>query len=553
MAYNIGLDFGTTYSVISRMKDQFDASGNLLYAEPEACALGENSSHCVDSLVLRDEDGTLMFGEGARDNTGLEGATTYKGFKMLLAETDETKLSQRGYDSEFTPRRITAEYLEHLLKAHLYNEKQNQIDNLVVGIPQVWFGGYSTLSSQIVLQEILSRFPFVKNVEPVSEPAAACAYFVNNFKKLNNGRLFDGQILLVDYGGGTLDIALCDVKQTETGNEVSVKRQSGAGKNQDAFIGKAGMAYIEAVILLALEPTGMSKEELIANPDFYPCVHSLEKELIRKTVSIQERFSGSLAEDRVENESKFSAISFDRKRYTITYGMLAQAFEALIAPVLTEELNSIIAYMEKEKIDWMSDRFKIALVGGFCNFFLTQEFVEEKFKKSELGDPRFDGIIINRRDCEKAISFGAALIANEVTSFKQLSPYHLGFAFGNNSYFAFHKGDELEYNVPHFVKNTAGEEVLFLVDKISRLVISLEDDMTDLSFGDVQEQYCDKLNFKKNTYYKIGFSVDRAMRITIHKHVVESRQKKDVIIEKTSAQLNGDFYAVIGGGAHVGG
>jgi len=91
MAYNLGLDFGTTYSVISRMKEQYDNSGNLISTDPEACLPSENAhSPCVDSIVLKNADGSLLFGPLAREKTGRKGTTAYKGFKMMLAENKKT-------------------------------------------------------------------------------------------------------------------------------------------------------------------------------------------------------------------------------------------------------------------------------------------------------------------------------------------------------------------------------------------------------------------------------------------------------------------------------
>ena len=118
MANNIGLDFGTTYSVISRLKNiTRKADGSIADFELEACSLNEGSSPCQDSVVVKDSNGNLICGPLTRDKTGRKGTITYKGFKMMLSEKENSKLKQlRGYDEEYTPERFVKEYLDDLLQ-----------------------------------------------------------------------------------------------------------------------------------------------------------------------------------------------------------------------------------------------------------------------------------------------------------------------------------------------------------------------------------------------------------------------------------------------------
>lgn len=555
MAYNLGLDFGTTYSVISRVKEQFDNSGNLLSADPEACLPNESAhSPYVDSIVLKNTDGSLLFGRLAREKAGRKGTTLYKGFKMMLAENDPQQLAARGYDATLTPKRIVSEYLKNLLQNHLaMNPSVDTIDKLVVGVPEIWFDAVSTIDCRATLEDALAEFPFVRDVELVSEPAAACAYFVDNYKKMHDGQLFKGRILLVDYGGGTLDIALCDVAQNETNNVVSVLRRAGAGLNEEGFIGKAGMAFIEAVVKLALQPLGMSEEALLQHKHFYRCVHSVESALMDRMPEIQEQFDFHELEDRTELEEPFYDFDFDDEVVVVTYGMLAKAYDQVIRPVLHKKLLEIIDFMDSNGIKWRpngEENFKIAMVGGFCNFYLTQEQVEQTLERC-AGDHRFSGMITNRRECEKAISYGAALIANEITNVKQRAPYHLGIARGTKEdpkefFYAIHKGDKIEYDVPVFIKDKHGNERLFAAAAIPLLAFSLDDAMQYAQWGEATERYLSKLTLTKNRVYKLGFSLDRSMRITIHKHVVADPSRPDLVTDASSVRLGDDIYSILG-------
>ena len=50
---------------------------------------------------------------------------------------------------------------------------------------------------------------------------------------------FDGRVLLIDYGGGTLDITLTRVVSKGDSMEVKVEKRDGAGENIDKEIGNA--------------------------------------------------------------------------------------------------------------------------------------------------------------------------------------------------------------------------------------------------------------------------------------------------------------------------
>ena len=54
--------------------------------------------------------------------------------------------------------------------------------------------------------------------------------------------------------------------------------------------------------------------------------------------------------------------------------------------------------------------FKIALVGGFGNFYLVKRQIADKFKLGN-NDRRQENILLDRAGCERAISLGAALLA----------------------------------------------------------------------------------------------------------------------------------------------
>ena len=553
MAVNIGLDFGTTYSVISRLSEvTWNDSGSIEAYKLEACSLGEGDSPCQDSIVLKKANGDLEFGPLAKEGTGRKGTTLYKGFKMMLAESDAEVLEARGYDEEWTPKRVVEAYLSDLLQKYMIAQNVDHIDKLVVGVPEIWFGEYETLDCRTALEDILEAFPFVGKVELVSEPAAACAFFVENYKKIKDER-YKGKILLIDYGGGTLDIALCDVKENGQSSEISVIKRCGAGLNEEGYIGKAGLAFLEEIVQITLQGAGFSEQEILTNKRFYRCVNSVETALMHKMDDIKKKFRRNKLIAREEIEDEFHIIEFDDEEYVITYGVLARAYERIIRPVLEEKLDEMIQYMTEKNIefrDGTKGNFKVAMVGGFCNFYLTQDQIEQTFAKC-TGDKKFCEIIGDRRECEKAITYGTTLIAENIIGFRQLAPYHLGIAIGEGDKidevsYVVHMGDEIVYDEPMFIKASDGSVLAFNGQKIPMLLMNLTPNCDDdfAQWGEPKDKYKDDFKLESDTYCRIGFSFDHSMILTLHLHCSEPDNPKE-ITQKRAIRLD-NIYGILG-------
>lgn len=556
----VGLDFGTTYSVISRIKEK---QGR--HISVEACALREGGARTEiqDSIVLKNRDGQLLFGPSARGKVGRNETVTYTGFKMMLAETDKSVLSQRHYDDEITPKRIVKEYLDDLLTQYVTRSNENRkIEKLVVGVPEIWFTRTLTIDCRTALKDIIQGFDYVEEVEVVSEPAAACAYFVQNYYE-STGKKYEGKILIADYGGGTLDIALCDVKGNGTSSEVKAIARAGEGWNTQGTVGKAGMAFMEEIVKIALRKEGLNDSEIVSDQKFFRCVHYIEQELMNRVEEIKKAL-GKKYRLKLETPEEIVAV-FDSFEYkdndiNVTYGMLVQAYNNIIRDLLDKKLDEIIDYMNSKGINYKGGRkeddFKIALVGGFCNFFLTEYQIKEKFE-SVFGteDKRYKDIIADKSDCEKAISYGAALIANGIIEFKQIAPYSLGFASkSGKSWFAINKGEDIEFGKVKMFVDTDGTEMLFRGDSIPLIAFNFDDNPDLCEAKEPLREYQDKLKLEKGRIYKFGYSLDQSMIISLHKWVVPDRNNPDIVEDETKIVLDeiykmmGNLMAVTGGG-----
>ena len=263
--FNVGVDFGSTNTTVSVYQAE---TGKL-----EAVELGVNVP-CVPSVVAC-KDGKLdrpRIGAAARSVVGKKGFTLYKAFKMLLTEHDSAVLASRGYTGMYSPARIAEKFLCSLVDSTLDYYGEKKIDHLVIGAPEIWFNRVGTMSGRNILKDICSRMEKVETVQVVSEPAAASAFFAYNYEQITK-KPFEGHILLVDYGGGTLDITLSkvSVEKDEDGTrfmEINVADRQGAGENEEGRIGNAGIVYMEGLTEAAIRKAGiLGKDEVVKTDD----------------------------------------------------------------------------------------------------------------------------------------------------------------------------------------------------------------------------------------------------------------------------------------------
>jgi molecular chaperone DnaK len=558
----VGLDFGTTYTVLSHV----DKNGNLEAKEP-----AEGISPLQPSIVARLENDKLEFGLAAKGYLGHAGVTTYTGFKMMLMEKGEN-VRRMGYDNNFSPKTISAKYLENVIANYLERTQQDSIEKLVVGVPEIWSSnGNLDECRKVVLQDILKKNEKIKEAQLVTEPEAACAYFVYNYKRNNNGKDFVGKLLLVDYGGGTLDIALCDVTQNGKRSEIKVNNTTGAGENQEGIIGKAGLAFLHGVVKLALSKGELSEEELlkgelseeklsedeiISYQEFLECVDRFEQQLINSSKEIKKIFDDHKADDKEKIDDVFYSIKMNREMYPITYGMMTKVYNWIISPVLNKKLLEMKDYMDEQPdinyLDDPNDNFKIALVGGFCNFYLTQKQVENFFTKGPSVDRRFQDSIRDTGECEKAVSYGAALLANEEINLRITAPYSVGIEVkSGDMYFAINKYDVIMPNVPVKVRKGEGEKketARFAGGKIPKIAFNFYRNKDNAKSEPVKEKYQERVDLTKDTALELAFSFDKSKMITLHKYRIDDPDSQDPKIVEEPPVFLGSIYELLGDG-----
>ena len=424
MANNLGIDFGSTYTMLSYY-DEVNQRVNAIQTE--------NGSCYIPSVACLDEFGeTLLMGQEARQEmTANHSLHPFRAFKMLLSEQDKGKLEAQGYADPYSPARITREFLEHFVSVACNACDTQQFDSAVICIPEVWTRTPSYMSGRSILLDICKQFgsknqKLLKKIKVVTEPVAASAYYAHHYRKLHKAP-YRGKLIIIDYGGGTLDITLTDVSPSPDGKSMMIDAfwRTGAGEHHPDRIGDAGLAYMEKVTALALEQAGFPNAPIDGH--FLRVKDRLENKLMNSVNEI----TAAVNKYRLQPEKfgkdqrEFTFAPYKGKKVIITYAMLYQVFESVIKPVLNKNLAELKQKLDKLHLDPRRDmeKIKIAVVGGFGQFPLVQKAVWDFFGYSGNDMDIAHGAEGGKQD---AISFGAALIAAGEVTVSTYSRYSIG-------------------------------------------------------------------------------------------------------------------------------
>ena len=552
---SVGVDFGSTYTMVSVYRPDVDRA--------ETVALTEDAGSSAVPTVLATAKGRVYIGREAKRKK--PPAVCYRAFKMMLAEDNKDLLRSRGFDEKNTPTVITEKFLNSVLSQVLEREGEKEITHLSIGVPEIWTREmeeieengqkYSRFSSNVdgraKLRDICKKLPMVKSddsVQVVSEPVSASAFFAYDFYK-KTGKNFNGHILLIDYGGGTLDITLTEISPKAYGDgsvgmEVRAPFRTGAGENRErGKIGRAGIVYMETLMRTAIKKTVPGIKEVPNDPIFYRAVDELEEAIMTGKSELDCVFSSVgadpnlLSEEDMEDAGEefiFTEIRYDKEDIPISYQMMAEVYNSVIKPVFNEKMDEAIAYMNSSdhKIEYDErnvDKFKIVLAGGFGNFYLVKKQVADKFRFSSK-DKRKEYVLGNTSDGEKAVSMGAALIAADKIRIRNTAPFSIGVAVSvNGKYsktFGLRYNQDIVFDEEYIQKDASGnyQTIVSRGGYIDKLLINMQEDDRATLVMTPKPEFTKKLSraVKNPSQAAVaGFSLDQSGVISLHIHELD--------------------------------
>ena len=198
----IGIDLGTTTTVAAR----FNAGG-----EPEVVPLW-NDANFIHSAFFFDADNPdapAQIGEIARDAVGIqEGA-----FSLYKRDIGTDKFYE-AHGQSYAPSGLTKLMLERLL-SHLMMTF-GEVSSLAITVP-------ANFANRARMQTVQAAFDagFPAPIQVIDEPTAASLFHAHT-----SPTPLDGNYLVYDFGGGTLDVSIINL----SGGDIQVLRSDGVAK-----------------------------------------------------------------------------------------------------------------------------------------------------------------------------------------------------------------------------------------------------------------------------------------------------------------------------------
>ncbi|EIJ43623.1 molecular chaperone [Beggiatoa alba B18LD] len=491
----LGLDFGTTTSILAYQVDE----------KLQTFALGGASATPYISSVLSIDkvDNSLDIGQAARLNQSDDDYWVYSYFKMLLAETDATRLATRGY-VQHSPAMAAHDYIAQLLNRFRQETGIQDIENLVVTVPEIWVrSGQHAAREQ--LKNILVTLGF-SQTHLISEPVAASAYFAYQFKR-QQGKAYQGHVLVCDYGGGTLDLSLSWIDDTH----IKVLEGTGYG-HVDTQLGSAGVAFDENVIQHLLQRIGEAETD---TKRFNKLCKAFEEQKIAQTDKLSR-----LLEQYRRNPATNRKV-FEIEGINVEAQDLVSVFDRLLLPELQKALANMAHLLEKQAIDTENaEKFHIIMVGGFSNFYLVRRAVRDFFHSKTEADERFKAYF-DLTDTALAIAKGAALLATNHFQLDLLCPINVGIRAKNQfledtDILLLSKGTPLQEALqPHFFQHWLG---VMSEQALEKLSLTLFLDVGEKRrYIDLQGKLRDFIpNPHAHNQWQVGFAMDENTLFTLH-------------------------------------
>ena len=379
----VGFDFGTTNSLISvvvgnRVVNILDDEGlpipSVVRYEGERITVGRDAKQALDSAGL-----------------GVHG-NTVRSPKFLLGEE-----SVYVGGVERSPVDIVRDVVRHAKQEALQSRQARNLDgveNAVVTIPVTMNG-----ARRATLRDAF-RLADIDIVQFVHEPLAALYGYVRSHDDPDSlsQSLQNRNVLVVDWGGGTLDLTLCRLE----GNKVSQIRNGGSDEiGGDRF----DHAIRDEVIKRAIEASGVNPDVKISPEAKLRLLHTSEMNKIELSIR--------------------DSVTFYRPEFfdsdDLNYRLTREELDEITRPLIDAGISEIRSLLESVNLG--PSQIALCLVaGGMASMPSIRGRINELFGPQRVVVPRNSGTLISE---------GAAWIAHDAEMLHLAKPIELQLARGS--------------------------------------------------------------------------------------------------------------------------
>lgn len=382
----VGFDFGTTNSLVSvvvgdRVIDVMDVETGRPHPS-----------------IVRYEGEQVVVGREAKDALGAAGigvhGNTVKSPKFLLGEE---AVAVGGVDR--SPVDIVADVVRHVRTESMRSPQRNvlgDLDNAVVTIP-VTMNGHR----RAALREAFAGAG-IRVTQFVHEPLAALYGFIRGSHDPEEmaRRLARRNVLVVDWGGGTLDLTLCRVDE---GQVRQLRNGGSAHVGGDEFD-----KVIRDEVVKRVRARGGATDDDLAIP---------EAEL--RLLQDAERNKIELSADRVD--VTFYRPSYFQSGATLQYQVTRQELEEITRPLVTAGIDEIESLLDSLSMA-PGQVSLVVVVGGMAAMPAIRSRLHELFGPDRIEVPSNSATLISQ---------GAAWIAHDRQRLRLAKPIELELARGS--------------------------------------------------------------------------------------------------------------------------
>jgi molecular chaperone DnaK len=353
MGRTVGIDLGTTYSLIAYLEPQTGAP---------KCIPGPYGSTLCPSVVSVDTDGRILVGDPARERLLTNPDRTIYSVKRLMGrgaadiqdeltrfpfridEKSSNVIRVRLGDKLFTPPEISA-YILRELKSWAEKYFSDTVDRAVITVP-AYFN-----DAQRQATKDAGRLAGLEVLRLVNEPtAAALAYGLHKQKR--------GHVAVYDFGGGTFDISILKLISTSEGDIYQVLSTNGdthlGGDDIDNAQMDVARGEIHTQFGVELDRHGEAVQEL-------------RRALIRA----KHEFSSS---EKAAVKCRISSTQTYSREFT------RSEFENLIRPIVARTMAPVKLALADAKLA-PKEIDEVVLVGGSTRIPLVRKTVGDYFER----------------------------------------------------------------------------------------------------------------------------------------------------------------------------
>lgn len=391
MAFSIGIDLGTTNTVVSTGRRSI--SGGVEVLTEKLPQLSEDGRKLVQDTLLP----SFLYVDEDEHNVGIIAKAMKTQFKNNVVSSSKNFIGHRDYKweiegKEYTPELVASYFLSairNFLKDKYGDEEQ--LESAVITVPASF-----DIDQRNSTRTAAKLAGFDGEITLISEPTSAILDFINEQSKLcDEDKFIDlsdyKKVLVFDLGGGTCDVAILEIKVV--GKEVYVEE---IGVSPHTLIGGTNFdAYAVDGIIRDFEKENniklgeiLSKEEL----------SDLKAKLLITMEDMKVYFSSRYTMKNPSNEEMDKVIESINLNVTepgvingkpFKYNLTMKRYNEYIRPLLSPEnkkeniIKPIKETLSKCNV-YVSDIDYIFCVGGMTRYPMVWNTITEFFGKEPL-------------------------------------------------------------------------------------------------------------------------------------------------------------------------